>query len=85
MSDLNHDLGDLLKEMAARPLKRKVSYQDRVIEVLHLYAAKGKTLEWCTHPAIFNRSIGTLKKYCRIGGISFSDYVPMTLRKKNHG
>lgn len=53
-----------------------------IIEILRHMAEKGRTLEYCTGPKIINRKLVTLKRYCRMGGIIFSDYCPRKLKTK---
>lgn len=56
---------------------------DRVTEVIMRDAAeKGHTLEQLSDPRIMDRSIRTLKRRARQFGLSFPDYTPRALRKK---
>ena len=52
----------------------------RVKHALEIYSSRGITLKHLSEPKILNKSVSTLKKYCRDFQIKFPDYVPLTMR-----
>ena len=60
----------------------QMTYEEKMIACLKLLRDNGRTLEYCTDALIMGRKINTLKKYCRLGGLIFSDYCPQALKKK---
>lgn len=58
------------------------THTNKVVALLRHFKSQGRTLEECTHRQRLGLKLGTLKKYCRDAGVSFSDYTPLDMRKK---
>lgn len=63
-------------------MKRLGSHRQRICHILKVYAGRGFTLGHLSEPKILNRTLPTLRKYCRLCGVQFTDYLPRKLRKK---
>lgn len=61
-----------------------LSHEDKMIELLRYFSETGKTLAFCAGSRALNRAEVTLKRYCRMGGVAFPDYVPIALRDESN-
>lgn len=74
-------LKEALEQTAdAKELFSVNGHRGKIAHLLRHFSDAGLTLEIASDARHLNRSIETLKQYCRVNQIQFSDYVPMSMR-----
>lgn len=56
--------------------------EHRIEQVLRIYSERKRNLADLTTPRHLNRSMATLKAYCRRFKIAFPDYTPRAMKPK---
>ena len=82
-----HDMaGEMMEQeglfKSLETAKHLGSNRKRAHHALRIYSERGLTLKYISGPKILNKSLDTLKKYCREAGVKFPDYIPMSMRPK---
>lgn len=70
-----------LRELATSP-ERTPGHREKMLTLLRHFASINLPLKKAADEQHLNRSVDTLKRYCREGAIKFPDYVPMFMREK---
>lgn len=81
-----HEMTKILQELADAPLtgRSHTTHADRMAALLRHFSGIDKTLRYCCREEVLNRSWCTLTKYCRVNGITFSDYTPNYMKEKKN-